>query len=127
MLRFRYLAPVFALCALAIVAVAVSAASAAPKPAKVKVTQVTVIMRDFSFTLSKKVVPKGKVVFTVYNKGGVDHDFVLATQNKQTPVIPSGAKATLVVTFAKPGKFLYLCSVGEHFLHGMKGYLVVTK
>ena len=82
-------------------------------------------MHDFFFTLSRTTVPKGKVIFTVTNKGNTDHDFVLATQNKQTPVIGQGETAKLVVMFPKPGKFLYLCSVGEHFLHGMKGYLTV--
>jgi plastocyanin len=127
LLRTRFLVPLIALCALATVAVAVSAAAAAPQAKKppVKVTNVSVVMHDFFFTLSKTTVPRGKVIFTVINKGNTDHDFVLATQNKQTPVIGQGETAKLVVTFTKPGKFLYLCSVGEHFLHGMKGYLTV--
>jgi len=127
LLRFRILATLSALCALATVAFVVSAATAAPKPAPVKVTKVVVVMRDFTFALSRTSVPKGKVIFTVINKGNTDHDFVLATQNKQTPVIGQGTTAKLTVLFTKPGKFLYLCSVGEHFLHGMKGYLTVTK
>jgi uncharacterized cupredoxin-like copper-binding protein len=126
LLRFRFLVPLFALCALVTAAVAVSAATAAPRVVPpVKVTRVTVVMHDFSFTLSRQSVPRGKVIFTVVNKGAVAHDFVLATQLKKTAVIDPGTKTTLVVKFAKPGKFLYLCSVGEHFLHGMKGYLVV--
>lgn len=125
MLRFRYLASLFALCALVTAAVAISAASAAPKPAKITTTTVKVTMHDFFFTLSKSVVPKGKVIFIVTNRGSTDHDFVLATQNKKTPVIGEGETTKLVVVFPKAGKFLYLCSVGEHFLHGMKGYLRV--
>ncbi len=125
MLRFRFLAPLFALCTLVAVAVAVSAASAAPKPVQVTVTTVKVTMHDFSFSLSRNSVPRGKVIFIVTNRGQTAHDFMLATQNKGTPVIDAGVTTKLVVTFAKPGKFLYLCSVGEHFLHGMKGYLTV--
>ena len=129
LLRSRFIAPVVALCALATVAIVVSVAAAAPQAKKppVKVTKVAVAMHEFSFTLSRNTVPVGKVIFTVTNKGAESHDFVLATQNKQTPVINPGVTTTLVVTFTKPGKYLYLCSVGEHFLHGMKGILTVTK
>jgi len=123
--RFRFLAPLIAVFALATVAVAVAAAAPQAKKPPLKVTTVTVTMHDFYFILSKNTVPVGKVIFKVTNKGNTDHDFVLATQNKKTPVIGQGESATLVVTFTKPGKFLYLCSVGEHFLHGMKGYLIV--
>ena len=125
MLRFRSLASLFALCALVTAAVAVSAASAAPKPTKVPVTTVKVTMHDFFFTLSKNTVPEGQGHLHRDQQGSTDHDFVLATQNKKTPVIGEGETTKLVVTFPKAGKFLYLCSVGEHFLHGMKGYLTV--
>jgi uncharacterized cupredoxin-like copper-binding protein len=106
-------------------AVAVSAAAAAPKPTKLVTTTVKVTMHDFSFSLSRNSVPKGKVIFIVTNRGATAHDFVLSTQNKKTPVIQPGTTTKLVVLFPKAGKFLYLCSVGEHFLHGMKGYLIV--
>ncbi len=129
--RFRFLAPLFALGAIVAVAVAVNAAAAAPqaKPVVKKpvVTKITVIMKEFQFILNRKTAPVGTVIFTVTNKGAESHDFVLATQNKQTPVIDSGVTTKLTVKFTKPGKFLYLCSVGEHFLHGMKGYLTITK
>jgi uncharacterized cupredoxin-like copper-binding protein len=83
-------------------------------------------MREYSFTLSRKTIPRGRVVFTVVNKGDIGHDFVIGPLNKKTPVMASGAKRKLVVTFTKKGRYLYLCSVGEHFLHGMKGYLKIT-
>jgi uncharacterized cupredoxin-like copper-binding protein len=103
------------------------ATSPAPAPAAthVKTTNVTVVMREYSYTLSKNVVPRGRVVFTVVNKGDLGHDFVIGAVKKKTPVVPPGARRKLIVTFTKKGRFLYLCSVGEHFFHGMKGYLRV--
>jgi len=126
-MRFRFLVSLAAL-ALGVLALAAAVATA-PAPAAtqaVKTTNVTVTMREYSFTLSKKVVPRGRVVFTVVNKGDIGHDFVIGQLKKKTPVMASGAKRKLVVTFTKKGRFLYLCSVGEHFLHGMKGYIKVT-
>jgi plastocyanin len=118
----RFLTSLIAL-ALAVVAVAASAAPAATPAAKV--TNVAVVMHDFSFTLSKNTVPRGKVIFTVTNKGQVAHDFVIGALNKKTAVIDPDTTTKLTVVFTKPGKYLYLCSVGEHFFHGMKGYLTV--
>jgi plastocyanin len=126
-MRCRFLVSSAALALGALVTLAVAAASpAAPAETHtVKVTNVRVVMTEYSFTLSKNVVPRGKVVFTVINKGDLGHDFVIGALKKKTPVLQAGGKRTLVVTFTKPGRFLYVCAVGEHFFHGMKGYLRV--
>ena len=118
---FRPLA-VLALGVLLTLAAAV-ATSPAPAATQVKTTNVTVVMREYSFTLSKNVVPRGRVVFTVVNKGDLGHDFVIGALKKKTPVMQPGARRKLIVTFTKKGRFLYICSVGEHFFHGMKGNL----
>ena len=120
---FRPLA-VLALGVLLTLAAAV-ATSPAPAATQVKTTNVTVVMREYSFTLSKNVVPRGRVVFTVVNKGDLGHDFVIGALKKKTPVMQPGARRKLIVTFTKKGRFLYICSVGEHFFHGMKGNLRV--
>jgi plastocyanin len=127
LMRFRFLVSLAAL-ALAAAATLALAGAATPAPARaqaVQTTNVTVVMREYTFTLSKNVVPRGKVVFTVVNKGDVGHDFVIGALKKKTPVIGPGARRTLIVTFTKAGRFMYLCSVGEHFFHGMKGTLRV--
>jgi uncharacterized cupredoxin-like copper-binding protein len=127
-MRFRFLVSVAAL-ALATATTLALAGVASPAPARtqaVQTTRVTVVMREYSFTLSKNVVPRGKVIFTVVNKGDLGHDFVLGALKKRTPVIAPGARRTLTVTFTKKGRFMYLCAVGEHFFHGMKGTLRVT-
>jgi uncharacterized cupredoxin-like copper-binding protein len=122
----RFFRPLAAL-ALGVLLTLAAAVATSPAPAatQVKTTNVTVVMREYSFTLSKNVVPRGRVVFTVVNKGELGHDFVIGAVNKKTAVLPPGARRKLIVTFKKKGRFLYLCAVGEHFFHGMKGYLRV--
>ena len=64
-------------------------------------THVTVAATDFKFTLSKRNVPTGTVIFTVTNKGKISHDFKIA--GKKTPLLSPGHSATLRVTFSKKG------------------------
>jgi plastocyanin len=109
-----------ALCTLALAASAfVVSALGAPAPQKVAVS-----MTEFKFTLAPKTVKKKvPVTFTVTNKGGIGHDFRIA--GKKTPVVAAGGKRTLKVTFAKAGRFAYLCTLPSHAAAGMKGVLVV--
>jgi uncharacterized cupredoxin-like copper-binding protein len=78
---------------------------------------------EFKFILSKKIVPKGLVTFKVVNQGMIAHDFKIA--GKKTPSLQRGKIATLKVTFTKPGKYPYLCTLPSHAPAGMKGVLVV--
>jgi plastocyanin len=87
-------------------------------------TSVAVTTKEFRFVLSTKSVPKGTVTFNVVNKGKIPHDFKI--DGKKTALIPPGKKATLQVTFAKPGSYPYLCTVPGHAKLGMKGVLKVT-
>jgi uncharacterized cupredoxin-like copper-binding protein len=87
------------------------------------VTRVTVKATEFKFTLSKRSVPTGIVIFTVANKGKIAHDFKIA--NKRTAVIRPGKSATLRVTFTKKGQYRYLCTLPGHAAAGMKGVLAV--
>lgn len=87
--------------------------------------KVTVSMADFKFKLSTLTVPKARpVVFAIVNKGPSPHDFdVYGT--KGTPVIVSGKRVTQKVTFSKPGKFRFICTVPRHAQFGMQGNLTV--
>ena len=78
---------------------------------------------EFHFVLAKASVPKGTVTFNVTNKGALPHDFKIAT--KTTKLISPGHSAKLTVTFAKAGKYQYLCTVSGHAAAGMKGTLTV--
>lgn len=85
--------------------------------------RVTVDMLDFKFKLSKAAVPRGTAVFKVANKGEVIHDFKIA--GKKTPIYVTGKGGTLRVTFAKPGRYKYICTVPGHVSAGMWGVLRV--
>jgi uncharacterized cupredoxin-like copper-binding protein len=106
-------------------------------PAAVKGSTITVIGKEFSFSLSAKSVKHGTVTFKFENKGVLPHDLKLCSSNKGTitpnscagkgtPQIAAGKTATLTVTFAKAGKYEYLCTVPAHAQNGMKGVLTVT-
>ena len=124
MKRFRFLASLTALTVGVLVALAVAVGdSAAPDATPVKTTR-WVTMTEYAFRLSKSVVPRGKVVFTVLNKGDIGHDFVIGAMNKRTPCSVPTAGGNSPSHSRRRGRS-YLCSVGEHFLHGMKGNLRV--
>ena len=113
-------AAVFALAALGAAGVAVAGTTATTHASKAKPVRVTVVAKDFSFTLSRKTVPVGStVVFKVVNRGKIGHDFKIA--GKKTKLLAPGKSTTLTVKFAKKGRFAYLCTVPGHARLGMKG------
>ena len=79
---------------------------------------------EFRYTLSRRTVPAGIVVFRVTNRGSVRHDFKIA--GKETTVLATGKSATLRATL-KAGKYQFLCTLPGHAAAGMKGTLTVTK
>ena len=95
-------------------------AGAAPQATGVTVTAGT--PSEFHFTLSKKVVAKGAITFTVTNKGKLTHDFRIG--GKKTALLKPGKKAILTVVL-KAGKAPYLCTLPGHAAGGMKGTLTV--
>ena len=102
---------------------AVSPAVAAQATSNVSITVTAGKPSEFSFTLSKKTVAPGAVVFRVVNAGKRPHDFVIA--GKKTPTLAPGRSATLTVVFSKAGSFTYSSSVAGQAAHGMKGVLTV--
>ncbi|MHB8643351.1 MAG: plastocyanin/azurin family copper-binding protein [Gaiellaceae bacterium] len=89
-----------------------------------KTTIDTVTMREFKFTLSKRAVPHGAVIFKLINRGKLSHDFKIA--GHKSALVKPGKTATLRVTISKKGKYAYLCTVPGHAKAGMKGTLTVT-
>jgi plastocyanin len=110
--------------ALAAVAGAIAATRAAATPTAT--TRITVRMTDYRFKLSLTRVHKGTVIFTVVNRGEVPHNFKVQRLNKTTTLVQAGQRATLRVRFAKTGRYYYLCTVDNHVLFGMAGYLRVV-
>ena len=116
---------VFVLGAITALSVAVTGAFGGPA-AQTATTTVAVTAgkpSEFKFTLSKKTVRKGVVVFKVANRGMISHDFKIA--GKKTKSLAKGKTQTLRVTFARAGKYKYLCTLPGHAPAGMKGVLVV--
>jgi uncharacterized cupredoxin-like copper-binding protein len=98
--------------------------AAVPAGARTTATTVNVKAKEFSFTLSRKSAPHGKVTFKVVNKGKVKHDFKIA--GKKTPMLKPGKSATLTVTLKKGKKYPYICTVPGHAAAGMKGTFKAT-
>lgn len=87
-------------------------------------TNITVRMGEYYFDLSQTTAPVGTVVFTVINNGDVQHDFAIG--GKTTPLMNHGDVATLIVNFSEARNYQYICTVGEHAIYGMAGFLTVT-
>jgi nitrite reductase (NO-forming) len=89
-----------------------------------KTVAVTVVAKEFSFTLSKRSVPAGStVVFTVVNRGKISHDFKIGA--KKTAILSPGKSAKLTMKFTKKGRFAYLCTLPGHASAGMKGSFAI--
>ncbi len=87
-------------------------------------TTITVVAKEFSFTLSKRKVPVGTtVIFNVVNKGKISHDFQIA--GKKTKILGPGQSAKVTVKFTKKGLVPYLCTLTGHAAAGMKGKFAV--
>ena len=87
-------------------------------------TTIKVTASEFKFVLSKKTAPKGKIVFTVVNKGKLPHDFKIAGRTSKT--VAPGKSTTLTVTIVAKGKRAYLCTIPGHAPAGMKGTFAVS-
>jgi uncharacterized cupredoxin-like copper-binding protein len=79
---------------------------------------------EFKFTVAPKAVKAGTVTFQVTGGGALPHNFKI--NGKATKLLTSGQSQNLTVTFAKPGKYPYLCTVTGHAAAGMRGTLTVT-
>lgn len=105
-----------------VVALAVSGVAAASSSSS-KVTapiKITVTLRDYSFTFSRKSVPHGStVVFTVKNAGTVQHNVDFTSLNKRSPILSPGGKSTLKIVFKKKGTIQVVCDVPRHIQLGM--------
>jgi quinohemoprotein ethanol dehydrogenase len=81
-------------------------------------------LTEFHIALSAQTVHTGTVAFKLKNNGGIPHN--LHINGAQSPDIDPGSTFALKVTFTKPGKYPYLCTLPGHAEAGMKGVLRVT-
>jgi uncharacterized cupredoxin-like copper-binding protein len=84
---------------------------------------VRVAAKDFSFVLSRKSVPHGRVEFVIKNEGKTVHNFAIA--GHVSKMIQPGKSTTMYVQL-KAGRYPYKCMVDSHAKLGMKGVLRVT-
>lgn len=113
---------VLVLAAFALSLAGVGTARAASSTATSEVV-VRVTAKDYSFVLSRKSVPHGRVEFTIRNAGKTVHDFEIA--GHVSKMIQPGKSTTMYVQL-KPGRYPYKCTVDGHSGLGMKGVLRVT-
>ena len=90
----------FALALVTVLAALGSAPVASSKAMAPNATTVTVTMKEFKFTLSKRTVARGLVTFKLVNKGALSHDFKIA--GKKSKMIGSG-KSGLFQRHAEQG------------------------
>ena len=119
MKRIVLLAGVAALAAVSVFSVVAYAGSRSAQT-----TSVSVTANEFSFKLSRKSAPHGKVSFKVTNKGSIQHDFKIA--GKKTPLLGKNGTKSFTVTLKKGKKYTYICTVPGHAAAGMKGTFKAT-
>jgi uncharacterized cupredoxin-like copper-binding protein len=119
MKRIVSLVAVFAVAAVTVFAVVAYAGSTSAQATSVGVTA-----KEFSFKLTRKSAPHGKVTFKVTNKGSLKHDFKIA--GKATKMLGHGKSASITVTLKKGKKYTYICTVPGHAAAGMKGTFKAT-
>lgn len=98
---------------------------AAADPARTGATKVTVVMKEFRFTLATHSVHTGTVVFRLVNRGHLRHDFKIA--GRKSARIAPGKHGLLHVVFRRAGRYPYVCTVAGHAQAGMKGVLLVKR
>lgn len=99
------------------------AVAALATPAASTVTVTAGKPAELRFVVLPKSVARGAVTFKVANRGKLEHDFKIA--GKKTPKLAAGKSATFRVTFAKAGRYPYLCTLPGHAAGGMKGVFTV--
>jgi plastocyanin len=115
---------------LALALFALALAVAAPAGAA-RHSQVQVVEKEYSLTLSRLRVSSGKVVLQLVNFGMDDHDLVIQGTAKGSkpvtfPMLAPGKLETKTLQLA-PGKYTLYCSIPGHRALGMAASLTVAK
>jgi uncharacterized cupredoxin-like copper-binding protein len=109
---------------LCVAAVAVAVAAEAQARVAAPAVRVSVTATEFRFALSRRTVPRGPVVFALSNAGDISHDFRIL--GRRSPVLtPGRRKASLRVTFARAGRYTFICTLPSHREAGMQGVITV--
>jgi plastocyanin len=112
-----------AVVALGVPAQAPASARATHRAALAK-TIITVETHTSIFKMSAKTAPRGVVIFRVSNPSSpFKHDFSI--KGHTTRILSKGQHATLRVTFLRPGRYTYKCTIGPHASWGQKGVFTI--
>ncbi len=123
-MRFRLISLLAVIAALAVSGVAVAGSSSSKVTAPIKIT---VTLKDYSFTFSRKSVPHGStVLFLVKNAGSVQHNVDFTDLNRRSAIITPGTKTSLKILFKKKGTIQVVCDVPRHIQLGMVTTFKVT-
>ena len=123
-MRFRLISLLAVIAALAVSGVAVAGSSSSKVTAPIKIT---VTLKDYSFTFSRKSVPHGStVLFLVKNAGSVQHNVDFTDLNKRSAIITPGTRTSLKILFKKKGTIQVVCDVPRHIQLGMVTTFKVT-
>ena len=93
-----------------------SVAVAKPSAGSATAVPVAVTGTEFSFKASKKILPRNRF----RNVGDEVHDLAFSNPRKKTAFVTPGKSATMRIVFKKKGRYQAICTVGEHFIRGMK-------
>jgi len=105
----------------------VAAVTASPAGGQASPKPVSVTLTEFRIQLSRTVVPRGRVVFQVTNRGTVAHDFALVASSRGTRSLRPGQRQSFSVTFTKNGVYRFRSRIPGHAALGMQGDLRVGK
>ena len=87
-------------------------------------TAVRVTVTDKKITLSRKAAPRGRVTFSIQNRGKLTHNFRVG--GKTSKAIAPGKKTTLVVIFKTAKTWAYLSTLPHGHTKGLNGVFKVT-
>jgi len=93
----------------------------------VKTTTVKVVMTEYRFKLTPKVVPVGNVIFKIVNAGEVPHNMVFQGPilYKSSRLLQHGQTSTMKIRVKTPGPYHFVCTL--HFKLGMVGSFTAKK
>ena len=111
--------------------IAVVALLAAAGAAAARTTAVGVGLHEYRLAPYRDRVLPGTVKFNVSNKGEDAHDFVVRTRRGRivaaTGEIRAGERRTLRVRFPHAGRYVLVCTLGDHESRGMRARLTISR
>ena len=85
-----------------------------------------VVAREYSFDPSQVTVSRGGVKIELDNRGSLVHDLRVERGGRRLGGTPAFERGTRSATLRlAPGRYRFLCTVGDHAKLGMRGTLTV--